>query len=60
MASMQITKEGVETAAGPSDWFTGAVYVDTVAATLATAVLGRVTHPGPVNLASGTRTDQWL
>lgn len=33
------------------------VYVDTVAATLAAAALGRVTHPGPVNLASGTRTD---
>jgi UDP-glucose 4-epimerase len=33
------------------------VYVDTVAATLATAVLERITHPGPVNLASGTYTD---
>src|SRR2546430_9521403 len=31
MASMQVTKDGVETAAGPSDWFTGAVYVGTVA-----------------------------
>ena len=29
---MQITKNGAETAAGPSDWFTGAVYIDTVAA----------------------------
>jgi quercetin dioxygenase-like cupin family protein len=28
---MQITRNGTETAAGPSDWFTGAVYVDTVA-----------------------------
>ena len=28
---MQITRSGIDTAAGPSDWFTGAVYVDTVA-----------------------------
>lgn len=29
---MQITRNGVETAAGPSEWFTGAVYIDAVAA----------------------------
>ncbi|HYT12949.1 MAG TPA: cupin domain-containing protein [Candidatus Nitrosopolaris sp.] len=29
---MQITKNGVKTAAGPSEWFTGAVYIDAVAA----------------------------
>jgi quercetin dioxygenase-like cupin family protein len=28
---MQVTKNGSDTAAGPSDWFSGAVYVDTVA-----------------------------
>jgi quercetin dioxygenase-like cupin family protein len=28
---MQITKNGIDTAAGPGDWFTGAVYVDAVA-----------------------------
>ena len=28
---MQITRSGPETAPGPSGWFTGAVYVDTVA-----------------------------
>jgi quercetin dioxygenase-like cupin family protein len=28
---MQITKSSVATAAGPSDWFTGAVYIDAVA-----------------------------
>ena len=28
---MQITKNSVETMAGPSEWFTGAVYVDPVA-----------------------------
>ena len=29
---MQITRNTTKTGAGPSDWFTGAVYVDTVAA----------------------------
>ena len=29
---MQITRSSVETAAGPSDWFTGSVYIDAVAA----------------------------
>ena len=29
---MQITRNSIETAAGPSDWFTGAVYIDAVAA----------------------------
>jgi quercetin dioxygenase-like cupin family protein len=28
---MQITRNGVETAAGPGEWFTGAVYLDQVA-----------------------------
>src|SRR5438876_12335150 len=30
--SMKITRNGIETTAGPSEWFTGAVFVDTVAA----------------------------
>ena len=29
---MQITRNSIDTVRGPSDWFTGAVYVDTVAA----------------------------
>jgi quercetin dioxygenase-like cupin family protein len=29
---MQITRNSLETGRGPSDWFTGTVYVDTVAA----------------------------
>ena len=29
---MQVTRNSIETMAGPSDWFTGAVFVDTVAA----------------------------
>jgi quercetin dioxygenase-like cupin family protein len=28
---MQLTKNSIDTAAGPSDWFTGSVYIDTVA-----------------------------
>jgi len=28
---MQITRNSIKTVAGPSEWFTGAVYVDTVA-----------------------------
>lgn len=28
---MQITRNSIETAPGPSDWFTGTVYLDTVA-----------------------------
>jgi quercetin dioxygenase-like cupin family protein len=30
--AMQITRNGIETAAGPSNWFTGSVYIDAVAA----------------------------
>jgi quercetin dioxygenase-like cupin family protein len=29
---MQITRNGIDTNRGPSDWFTGAVYLDSVAA----------------------------
>ena len=29
---MQITRSSIDTTAGPSDWFTGAVYIDAVAA----------------------------
>ena len=29
---MQITRNGLDTAAGPEDWFSGSVYVDTIAA----------------------------
>jgi quercetin dioxygenase-like cupin family protein len=29
---MQITRNSLDTTAGPSDWFTGAVYIDAVAA----------------------------
>jgi quercetin dioxygenase-like cupin family protein len=29
---MEITRQGIDTAPGPGDWFTGAVYIDAVAA----------------------------
>ena len=29
---MQITRNSIETTPGPGDWFTGAVYIDPVAA----------------------------
>ena len=28
---MQVTRNSIETAAGPGDWFTGTVYIDTIA-----------------------------
>src|ERR1044072_7138429 len=34
---MQITRNGTETQAGPGEWFTGAVFVDTVAVPAATS-----------------------
>src|SRR3954451_386411 len=39
---MRITKNTTETAAGPNEWFTGAVYIDTVA----TPTLGAVPPRG--------------
>jgi quercetin dioxygenase-like cupin family protein len=45
---MQITYNSLETAAGPSDWFTGRVYIDTIAAPVATArVAGALVHFSP-------------
>jgi quercetin dioxygenase-like cupin family protein len=29
---MELTRNGIDTNRGPSDWFTGAVYIDTIAA----------------------------
>ena len=37
---MQITRSSLDTNQGPSDWFTGAVYIDTIAAPVATARAG--------------------
>jgi len=49
---MQLTKNSIETTIGPSDWFTGAVYVDTVAAPSASS---RV-QAASVHFTPGART----
>jgi quercetin dioxygenase-like cupin family protein len=49
---MQITRNGLETNPGPSDWFTGAVYVDTVAAPSNGSRIGAA----GVHFAPGART----
>ena len=38
---MQITRNSIETRLGPSEWFTGDVFIDTVAAPAAPSRLGR-------------------
>ncbi len=49
---MQITRNSLETNAGPEDWFTGAVYVDTVAAPSD----GSRVHASSVHFTPGART----
>jgi quercetin dioxygenase-like cupin family protein len=49
---MQITRNSLNTAAGPEDWFTGAVYVDTIAAP---SDASRV-HASSVHFTPGART----
>ena len=49
---MQITRNSVETMAGPSDWFTGAVYIDAVAAPSDTSRLSA----SSVHFTPGART----
>jgi quercetin dioxygenase-like cupin family protein len=49
---LQITRNSIETARGPSDWFTGAVYVDTVAAPSG----GSRVHASSVHFTPGART----
>ena len=49
---MQLTKNSTETKAGPSDWFTGSVYLDTVAAPSGSARLSATS----VHFAPGART----
>ena len=49
---MQITRNSIETAAGPSDWFTGAVYLDTVATPLHRSRLSATS----VHFTPGART----
>jgi quercetin dioxygenase-like cupin family protein len=49
---MQITKSSIQTAAGPTEWFTGAVYVDTVA----TPAQGSRVTAVSVHFTPGART----
>jgi quercetin dioxygenase-like cupin family protein len=49
---MQITKNSIETAVGPSDWFTGTVHIDTVAAPTEPSRLSA----SSVHFAPGART----
>jgi quercetin dioxygenase-like cupin family protein len=49
---MEITRSSVETARGPADWFTGAVYVDTIAVPAASSRIGAAA----VHFTPGART----
>jgi quercetin dioxygenase-like cupin family protein len=49
---MQITRNTIETMAGPSEWFTGAVYVDPVATPLGSSHL----QASSVHFTPGART----
>jgi len=49
---MQITRNSLETLVGPSDWFTGAVYLDPIAAPSATSRA----HAVRVQFTPGSRT----
>ncbi len=49
---MQITRNSLETGRGPSDWFTGTVYLDTVATPAGSSRLSAVS----VHFTPGSRT----
>jgi quercetin dioxygenase-like cupin family protein len=49
---MQITRNSIETVAGPSDWFTGTVYIDTLATPSGASRL----QAASVHFAPGART----
>jgi|SRR5579884_3510945 len=49
---MQITRNTLDTSAGPSDWFTGAVYIDTIT----TPATGWRVGAAAVHFAPGART----
>src|SRR5579884_992937 len=49
---MQITRSSLDTTQGPAEWFTGTVYIDTIAAPAATAR----TAAALVHFAPGART----
>ena len=49
---MQVTRNGIDTTAGPEDWFTGAVYLDSVASPSA----GSRVSVSSVHFSPGART----
>jgi quercetin dioxygenase-like cupin family protein len=49
---MEITKSSIETTPGPADWFTGDVYIDTVAA----PAMGSCLTASSVHFTPGART----
>ena len=49
---MQITRDSIETATGPSDWFSGTVYIDSVATPAGAARIQAVS----VHVTPGART----
>jgi quercetin dioxygenase-like cupin family protein len=49
---LQLTRNSIETTAGPADWFTGTVFIDTIAAPEATSRFGAAN----VHFAPGART----
>ncbi|HEY6396963.1 MAG TPA: cupin domain-containing protein, partial [Solirubrobacteraceae bacterium] len=49
---MQITKNSIDTNTGPADWFTGTVYIDTVAVASPPSRLGAAS----VHFTPGART----
>ena len=49
---MQITRTNLDTQTGPSGWFTGSVYIDTVAAPSASSLLSA----SSVHFTPGART----
>ena len=56
---MQITRNSLDTAVGPEDWFTGSVYVDAVASPSAASRLARAastSRPAPAPPGTRTRT----
>ena len=61
---MQITPNSIETMAGPSEWFTGAVYVDPVAApsdqSRLQALLSVAVHSGIRDAVSDLRHTRYI
>ena len=56
---MQITRNSLDTNPGPSDWFTGSVYIDAVAAPSDESAIGAASvhlRPAPAPRGTHTRT----